>query len=124
MENLASDNFWRLLEEYKSTGKKNNIKNDDNFSKELNNVYRKVNEMMFSDKIEVDRDPGSSIFNNDRFGVGSDDGHINLCYEIIWTGKQTVEKFLEDPKTALTIAENMCQKSNEEDSYQKLHRLH
>lgn len=118
---IMTDNFWRLLEDYKSTGNKRTIKEDSAFSDELGNIYRQVNEMMFSDKTGK---LGYSIFNNDAFGIGSDDGHTNLCYEIIWTGKQAVADFLMDPKTALPIAEKMCQKSNEEESYEKLHKLH
>ena len=47
---------------------------------------------------------GESIFGE---AVGADDGHDDLIDFLIWNGKETVNKFLQDPSSALPLAKRM-----------------
>ncbi len=39
--------------------------------------------------------------------VGADDGHEDLCDFIIWHGQETMQAFLDDPKSAIPLAQKM-----------------
>lgn len=99
--------FWDALALYKTTKTKANLDELKQFEDVFDFYHGKLCDIMFNGACEVDQDPGSSIFNNDEFGIGADDGHDYLCYEIIWSGKQAVDTFTQNPKSALHIARIM-----------------
>lgn len=87
------------------------------FTEELREEYWKIhndiNKIMFGPETKVDDEPGSSIFNNDEFGIGSDDSHGDLTQLIIWRGPKFVSDFMEDPCSALPLAKMYSQDRKE-----------
>lgn len=95
-------NFWQQLESYKRSRTLSNCKEfEQNYFQVHTVVYKK---MMGPDVISN----GDSIF---TCYVGADDGHEDLVDFIIWNGKHTVENFLNNPSTALSLAKNMSKDS-------------
>lgn len=101
------DKFWDSLAEYKTDRTQKTLNEVKQFESVFNMYRRKVSDVLFSEACEIDNEPGSSIFNNDKFGIGGDDGHDELAHEIIWAGKQAVTDFLACPESALGIARTM-----------------
>lgn len=99
--------FWDALTQYKSTRTRVNRDEVKQFESVFEFYHNKLRNMMNSEICEIEGEPGSSIFNNDEFGIGADDGHDYLCHQIIWDGKQAVNAFIQDPKSALHIARVM-----------------
>lgn len=98
-------NFWTLLNQYQTMKNKDVFDNHrDLFVSSYYNIHDIVNTKMYGPYVHVD---GESIFNNDDFGIGSDDGHDDLIDYIIWSGREAVMNFLLDPKSALPLAKKM-----------------
>lgn len=96
--------FWSLLEDFKKTGDKSAITaNNERFTDDFYAIASKMHPVMFG-PLTRDGEPGTSIFNNGDFQIGGDDGHDDLCSQLIWQGKDAVDRFLRDPKTALELA--------------------
>lgn len=55
--------------------------------------------------------------------VGADDGHDDLVDFIIWNGKDTVEKFLENVSSALILSSTMTQNPGFNGDINSLQRL-
>lgn len=94
-------NFWTLLDEYKRMKKGDIIKSDQsNFVSDYHAIHRIVSAKMFGPDVLVN---GESIFDM----IGGDDDHEDLIDFLIWNGKETVNKFLENPRSALPLAKRM-----------------
>lgn len=107
--------LWNVLEEYKSSGSRrikagspldNKIKIL-TVKQEYFAIRNQVSTKMYDVNGGVTSPDGESIFNNDDFGIGSDDGHDDLVDFIIYNGKESVDNFLTNPKSALPIAKKM-----------------
>lgn len=97
-------NFWTLLEDFQRTGDKSAIKaSHEQFKNDFYAIAQTMDPVMFGPLVDPE-ECGESIFNNDEFGIGGDDGHIDLCHTIIWHGAQAVSDFMRDPTTAIPIA--------------------
>ncbi len=98
-------NFWTLLDEYKRMKKGDVIKSDQsNFVNDYHAIHKVVHAKMYGPDTRINGEPGSSIFGE---YVGADDGHDDLIDFLIWNGKETVNKFLQDPRSAIPLAKRM-----------------
>lgn len=98
--------FFLTLAEYKQAKDKKAYLGSlqgkqDLFTKGYYDVYHKVYGFMFGPTVTIERETPFTQY------VGADDGHEDLCDFIIWHGQTTMQAFLDDPKSAIPLAEKM-----------------
>lgn len=114
--------FWDLLNAYKCSEDHKRARsfikeNKQKFNEGYRQIHELVNNKMFSPEVNVN---GVTPFTK---YVGADDGHDDLIDYIIWNGKETVDNFLADPKSAVPLAKKMTKNPNFSGDINTLKRL-
>lgn len=99
--------FFATLVEYKQAKDKQAYLvtlqgKQDLFIKGYYEAYHKVYEFMFGPTVCIEGETPFTQY------VGADDGHEDLCDFIIWHGKETMQTFLDNPKSAVPLAQKMA----------------
>ena len=101
-------NFWVQLDSWKRTKKLDQ-------KAEFKSNYLQIHKMVYAKMLTA-----GDIFCE---YVGADDGHDDLVDFIIWNGKDSTEKFLENVSSALTLASIMSRDPGFDGDVNSLQRI-
>lgn len=118
----TEDFFFTTLNEYKNSQDKKSYLGtlqgkQDLFTQGYYDVYRKVYDLMFGSTVCLEGETPFTQY------VGADDGHEDLCDFIIWHGKESVQSFMDNPKSAIPLAKKMSRSKGFDGDVNSLKRL-